>query len=32
MIINIALGGSGGGSFTGTQWPVELLVDYIHVW
>jgi len=32
MIINIALGGSGGGSFTGTKWPVELLVDYIHVW
>lgn len=33
MIINLALGGPGGGnSFSGTKWPVELLCDYIHVW
>jgi beta-glucanase (GH16 family) len=32
MIVNIALGGSGGGTFSGTQWPVELLFDWIHVW
>ena len=33
IVLNLTLGGSGGGnSFSGTQWPVELLCDYIHVW
>ena len=33
MVLNLTLGGSGGGnSFSGTQWPVDLLCDYIHIW
>ena len=32
MILNLALGGSGGGSVHGTTWPVEYLIDWVHCW
>jgi hypothetical protein len=32
MILNQAIGGPGGGNPSGTNFPVDMIVDYIRVW
>ena len=32
MLLNLAVGGAGGGSPSGTAFPVDFMIDYVRVW